>query len=115
MGLREILHCLVENAFHAVAFITAPEPRISIHAAIEGDTIRLEIVDNGPGIRPEDRERIFDPYVTTKKDVGRPFGTGLGLAIARRYAAKIGAEVALDADRSETCFIVRFVAWREPS
>jgi signal transduction histidine kinase len=115
VGLREILHCLIENAFHAVAFVTDPEPHISILAVTEGDTIRLEIIDNGPGIRPEDRERIFDPYVTTKKDVGRPFGTGLGLAIARRYAAKIGAQVALDADRPETCFVVRFVTWREPS
>jgi len=115
IGLREILHCLIENAFHAVAFVTDPEPHISILAVAEGDTIRLEILDNGPGIRPEDRERIFNPYVTTKKDVGRPFGTGLGLAIARRYAAKIGAQVALDADRPETCFVVRFVSWREPS
>ncbi len=115
VGLREILHCLIENAFHAVAFIMAPEPYVSIRAVSEGDTIRLEIIDNGPGIRPEDRERIFEPYVTTKKDVGRPFGTGLGLAIARRYAAKIGAQVVLDADRPETCFVVRFVTWREPS
>ncbi len=112
-GLREILHCLLENAFHAVA--SSPAPRLWIRAILEGDTVRLEIVDNGPGIRAEDRERIFEPYVTTKKGGDQPLGTGLGLAIARRYAAQLGAYVGLDPEREGTCFFARFVTWRDAS
>ncbi|WP_437605744.1 HAMP domain-containing sensor histidine kinase [Sorangium sp. So ce834] len=113
VGLREILHCLMENAFHAVA--STPTPRVWIRAIVEGDTVRLDIVDNGPGIRAEDRERIFEPYVTTKKGGDQPLGTGLGLAIARRYAARLGAQVGLDPDREGTCFFARFVTWRDAS
>ncbi|CAN95647.1 two component sensor kinase [Sorangium cellulosum So ce56] len=112
-GLREILHCLMENAFHAVA--SAPAPRVGIRATHEGDTVRLDIVDNGPGIRAEDRERIFEPYVTTKKGGDQPLGTGLGLAIARRYAARLGAYVGLDPECEGTCFFARFVTWRDAS
>ncbi|WP_437964586.1 HAMP domain-containing sensor histidine kinase [Sorangium sp. So ce260] len=112
-GLREILHCLMENAFHAVA--STPAPRIWVRATLEGDTVRLDVVDNGSGIRAEDRERIFEPYVTTKKGGDQPLGTGLGLAIARRYAAWIGAQVGLDPDREGTCFFARFVTWRDAS
>ncbi|KYF55749.1 hypothetical protein BE04_51025 [Sorangium cellulosum] len=112
-GLREILHCLTENAFHAVA--STPAPRVWIRAVSEGDTIRLDVVDNGPGIRAEDRERIFEPYVTTKKGGDQPLGTGLGLAIARRYADRLGAYVGLDPDREGTCFFARFVTWRDAS
>ncbi|WP_438038109.1 sensor histidine kinase [Sorangium sp. So ce128] len=113
VGLREILHCLMENAFHAIA--STPAPRVGIRATPEGDTVRLDIVDNGPGIRAEDRERIFEPYVTTKKGGDQPLGTGLGLAIARRYAARLGAQVGLDPDREGTCFFARFVTWRDAS
>ncbi|WP_437630581.1 sensor histidine kinase [Sorangium sp. So ce854] len=113
VGLREILHCLMENAYPAVA--STPAPRVWIRATPEGDTVRLDIVDNGPGIRAEDRERIFEPYVTTKKGGDQPLGTGLGLAIARRYAVRLGAYVGLDPEREGTCFFARFVTWRDAS
>src|SRR5262249_42826062 len=81
-SLREILHCLVENAFHAVAFGHLSNPRVRIGASVEGETVRLDVFDNGPGVSAADRERIFEPYITTKKGGDQPLGTGLGLAIA---------------------------------
>lgn len=114
-GLREVLSCLLENAFQAVAFSEARDtPRVSIHAERVGGIVRINISDNGPGIVAEDRERIFEPYVTTKKGGdGKPLGTGMGLAIARRYAQHMGGRVGLDAERPETCFYLQLVAWKD--
>jgi signal transduction histidine kinase len=111
--LREILHCLLENAFQAVASgVASPSVRVEAHS--EGDTLRLNVLDNGPGIAPGDRDRVFDLYVTTKKGGDdKPLGTGMGLPIARRYAAHVGAQVGLDPGREQTCFFVRFVTWRD--
>lgn len=111
--LREILHCLVENAFHAVVFGKSPELEVRIAARVEGETVLVEIVDSGPGVRAADHERIFEPYFTTKKGGDQPLGTGMGLSIARRYAERVGAVVGLDPSRRPTCFFVRLVAWRD--
>lgn len=51
----------------------------------------VRIADRGPGIRPSDRERIFQPYVTTKKD-----GTGLGLALVRQTIEAHGGKVMVE-------------------
>jgi signal transduction histidine kinase len=113
--LREILHCLLENAFQAVAFAgELVDPRVRVEAHVEGGTIRLDILDSGPGVAPGDREHIFDLYVTTKKGgPNKPLGTGMGLPIAHRYAEHVGGQVGLDPARELTCFFVRFVAWRD--
>ena len=52
------------------------------------DELEIEIADNGPGIPPEIRDRIFEPFFTSKKD-----GTGMGLAIARKIINDHGGEV----------------------
>jgi signal transduction histidine kinase len=113
-GLREVLSCLLENAFQSTAHAEGqPSPRVTVRAERIGDTIRIDILDNGPGVAAKDRERIFEPYVTTKKGgEGKPMGTGMGLAIARRYAQHMGGRVGLDTERPETCFYVQLVAWK---
>lgn len=113
--LREILHCLIENAFQAVAFSGPPDACVRIQARAEGDTVVVEVFDNGRGVHPADRDRVFQPYVTTKKGGDQPLGTGLGLTIARRYAESIGGQVGLDITCEETCFYARLVAWKDAS
>jgi two-component system sensor histidine kinase FlrB len=68
----------------------------------------LEVEDQGPGISPELKEKIFRPFFTT-----RPGGTGLGLAIVARRVEEIGGGVdfvsPLEGERrGGTCFRVRF-------
>ena len=59
----------------------------------EGPYLRLRVKDTGPGIAPELRERIFEPYFTTK-GVGE--GSGLGLAVARGIVQARGGEIFLE-------------------
>ncbi len=53
------------------------------------------VADNGPGIPAQERERVFDPFYTTKQP-GE--GTGLGLSNALRFAEELGGSLTLDTD-----------------
>ncbi len=83
--MRRVLANLIRNAEEA----TRPG-RAKIHVAVRRDQERavLTIADEGPGIAPEVRSRIFDPYFTTKSD-----GTGLGLAIVKKIVLQHGGEI----------------------
>src|SRR5262245_35874762 len=74
---RRALVSLLDNAVEAVG----GRGRIAVEVRSEGSSggLHLEVADDGPGIRPEDRDRLFLPYFSTKKR-----GTGLGLAIVHR-------------------------------
>ncbi|MEZ4306742.1 MAG: ATP-binding protein [Polyangiaceae bacterium] len=97
----EVVHCLLENAFHA-ARPGGATSQTSKSQPGEGETVRMELKDNGIGVRPEDRERIFEPFVTTKTGGTGPRGTGLGLSIARTFAESMGDESALESSNGET-------------
>lgn len=75
-------------------------------ASDEGDRLRLEVVDNGPGVSPSERERIFEPFVT-----GRPDGSGLGLAVVREIASAHGGRAFLADDSNVTRFVID-LPWR---
>jgi PAS domain S-box-containing protein len=59
--------------------------------AVEGPRLRIEFIDNGPGIAPAHQARLFEPFFSTK-----PRGTGMGLAIARRIVEAHGGTIAID-------------------
>lgn len=72
----------------------------------DGERLRLEVADDGPGVSAVERERIFEPFVT-----GRPDGSGLGLAVVREIASAHGGRAWL-ADHTElTCFVID-IPWR---
>jgi signal transduction histidine kinase len=62
--------------------IAIEEATASADGLAPGDFVRLRVPDTGEGIRSEVRERIFDPYFTTKSTGQRP-GAGLGLSVVR--------------------------------
>jgi two-component system, NtrC family, sensor histidine kinase HydH len=63
-------------------------------------SVEFSVVDRGPGVPPENRENIFNPFFTT-----RPDGTGLGLAIVSRIVEEHGGTVSVESD-SGACFRV---------
>jgi len=60
--------------------------RVQVKARREKDTVVVSVTDTGPGIAPEDQERIFEPFQQLDSSIGRPRGgSGLGLSIGRRF------------------------------
>lgn len=76
---------------------------VSVRATLEPENrLRVSVEDTGPGIAPEHRERIFDPFwQADQSNTRRAGGTGLGLSIARRLARQMGGDVSLDSTRGE--------------
>ncbi len=94
--LRQALTNLLKNAADAIEGRTAPETGalppglIRLSLALDGGETRIEVTDNGKGLPAEGRERLTEPYVTT-----RTKGTGLGLAIVKKIAEDHGGRLVL--------------------
>lgn len=85
LRLEQIIVNLLRNALDAVRSREDREIRILL---VEGETILLQVADNGPGLREPDK--LFEPFYTTKKP-GE--GLGLGLAISAGFAAELGGRL----------------------
>lgn len=96
-----VLQILIENSRQA----GATEVRITAEA--RGDRLAIRVADNGAGIPPADRERIFDPFHTGRREQG---GTGLGLSIARSLLASCGGTIAALPAEAGACFEVELPA-----
>jgi len=85
--LDQALINLVRNAIEALR--DTPSGQISLSAYREPDgRIAISVSDNGPGIPPDQREKVFVPFFTTKRQ-----GSGIGLTLVRQIAAAHGASV----------------------
>lgn len=98
---------LVGNARDAL--LASGGGTVRVHAYDEGEHgLLLEVRDDGPGVTAEVRERMFDPFYTTK---GPGQGTGLGLYVAREIACASGGELTCAATRGRgACFELRLPA-----
>jgi signal transduction histidine kinase len=85
--LRQILEHLVENAVK----YAPPDTDIVLESWLVEGSVRLSVTDAGPGIPPEWRERIFEPYA--RRDTLTARGSGIGLYAARRLADAMGARL----------------------
>ncbi len=68
-----------------------------------GDEVSLSLIDNGPGISPANRERIFTPFFTTRRHQG---GTGLGLGIVQSLLKAYKGRIVLGESEQGACFFV---------
>jgi two-component system OmpR family sensor kinase len=89
--LRMILGNALDNALK----YAPADGEVTIRLRLEGEAAVIEVVDNGPGIPVEERERVFDSFYRMTDTAGT--GTGLGLSIAREAASRLGGIVTLHA------------------
>ncbi len=87
--LREAIFNILSNA---VKFVDKQPATIKIYAEISNETCKLAVADNGPGIPPEELDRIFSPFRRLKTHQDRP-GSGLGLYFARSLIEQDGGRV----------------------
>jgi signal transduction histidine kinase len=85
--LEETVLNLLSNAAGAMKPM-AEGKKIVVASTVEGDGIIITVSDSGPGVAAEIKDRIFDPYFTTKSD-----GTGIGLSISHRIATDHGGSL----------------------
>jgi signal transduction histidine kinase len=106
--LVQVFDNLIGNALKFVAPGTAPHVRIRAREIDEW--VEVEVTDNGIGIAPSERERVFGVFERLHGQEGYP-GTGIGLAIVRRALERMGASARIsDAPDGGTMFIVRLRA-----
>jgi two-component system sensor histidine kinase KdpD len=81
---------------------------VSVHVRRSGPRLLVSVVDQGPGIAPAERERIFEPFYRGRSAVGEPWtGSGLGLAIARGFVEGNGGTIAVESLPGQgTSFVV---------
>lgn len=91
MQLTVLLNNLVDNALRY-----APGGAVDIEVVTEMAQPVLRVVDNGPGIPPEERDRVFDRFFRGRSGSNDPGGSGLGLAIVHAIAERHGAQIELD-------------------
>jgi signal transduction histidine kinase len=87
--LRQVFTNVLKNAVEASESVT--NPRVDVRLGLRNDAAIVEIVDNGPGMTPEQRSKVFRPFFTTK-----PTGTGLGMPIVKKIMDLHGGEIEID-------------------
>ena len=96
----QVLINLIRNAFQA----TIPGDRISVRSLIEANDVLLEVQDTGYGMADEVRERIFEPFFSTKGEQG----TGIGLAVVKQTVERHGGSIDCESTRGAgTTFSIR--------
>lgn len=96
--VRQILTNLVENALK----YAPPDSRVTVRGITTGDGVLMSVEDEGPGIPPESRDRVFDRFYQVDGSATRRVGgTGLGLYICKRMSETISARLWLDRSGQE--------------
>jgi signal transduction histidine kinase len=91
--VREMVDALLDNALR----YTPREGAVQFEARAEEGRVVLEVLDTGPGVRPEERAQVFERFYRGSAATGTgQRGSGLGLAVVQALAAAEGAEVSLD-------------------
>ena len=94
---RDAMAQVVLNLLHNAVKYTGEDKRIRVRARRAGRNVAIEVEDNGPGVRPHERKRIFERFYRADDLLSRQTeGTGLGLAIAKKIVELHGGRIELD-------------------
>ncbi|MGH7325941.1 MAG: GAF domain-containing protein [Candidatus Rokuibacteriota bacterium] len=101
--LQQVFLNLLLNAEQAIG--DQPNGRIGFRTRVldGGRTVRADVIDNGPGIPPDNLPRVFEPFFTTK-EVGA--GTGLGLSVSYGIVQEHGGRLAVESEPGQTVFML---------
>jgi len=91
--ISQALTNIVKNATEAIGSVPPAERgrgRIQVRTGRDGPDVVIDVIDNGPGLPKENRNRLLEPYVTTREK-----GTGLGLAIVGKILEEHGGKLEL--------------------
>jgi signal transduction histidine kinase len=112
--LQQVFQNLLENAAHALE-TTERDPLIVVRTTLDDRHVRVQISDNGPGVNPHARKKMFEAFFTTKTTRKRR-GTGLGLAICRSIAREHAGDIFYeDSDWGGASFVLRFPPLKQNS
>ena len=105
-----LIQVVVNLLSNAVKYCDPEAGRVAVATSARDGELLVSVSDNGPGVAPEDREKIFERFQQAGETlVGRPYGTGLGLAICREIIERFGGRIWLESEpeRGATfCFTV---------
>ena len=97
--LRHILLNLLGNA---VKYIGRDDGRVGVEVSRTGGRVDFCVSDNGPGIPPNEREHVFEPF-GRGSNAAQTAGTGIGLSVSQRLAASLGGTLELTDGRAGNC------------
>jgi len=92
--IKQVIFNLLSNA---VKF-TPPGGAIDVSAARVNGEVKISVADTGPGIAPEDHDRIFEEFQQTDAGLEQRQGTGLGLALSKRLVELHGGRIWLESE-----------------
>jgi signal transduction histidine kinase len=105
---QQVLTILIKNAidsYPVVSKLPAAARRVRIELSGEDSGIRLSVTDWGRGIKAKDRERIFQPFFSTKKE-----GMGMGLYLTKRFIEdSFGGTITLETEQKQTAFLITLI------
>jgi two-component system sensor histidine kinase KdpD len=93
-----LLERVIANVVSNALAWTAPGTRVCVAVDTRPDRVELRIIDHGPGVVVEDRERLFEPFQRLG-DRSNDSGAGLGLAVARGFVEAMGGRIRME----DTC------------
>jgi len=98
----DLLHRAISNLVLNAIDAMPQGGTLTVRTCLEQGSARIEVSDTGTGIKPEERERLFTPYYTSK-----PHGTGLGLAIVQSIVSDHGGRISVESAPGQgTTFII---------
>jgi signal transduction histidine kinase len=108
--LAQVLTNLLLNGLHAVS----ERGRIEINLTRRIEELSIDVRDNGPGVSPESKEHLFEPFYTTRAD-----GVGLGLAVSRELVSGMGGTLdyrdgSSSTDKAGAIFCIRLPTEERP-